>query len=58
MLVRQEDVAQGGQGHVGEYELSGYAVAAIDDIRSVIADNDLRGRRTRFPRPRPATRSE
>jgi hypothetical protein len=58
MLVRQEDVAQGGQGHVGEYKLPGYAVAAVDDIRSVIADNDLRGRRTRFPRSRPATRSE
>jgi hypothetical protein len=45
MLVRQEDVTQSGQGHVGEDELSRDAIAAIDDIRSVVADDHLGGRR-------------
>jgi hypothetical protein len=44
MLVSQEYVTQGGQGHVGECELSRDAIAAIDYVSRVIADDDL-GRR-------------
>jgi hypothetical protein len=55
MLVRQEDVTQVGQWNVGKYELSRNAVAAIDDIRAVVADDDLGGCRVRLPWSRPAT---
>jgi hypothetical protein len=58
MLVRQEDVTQSGQGHVGEDELSRDAVAAIDDIGCVVADDDLGGPRTRLPRSRSAAGPE
>ena len=55
MLVRQEDVPQCREGHVSKDELSRDAVAAIDDVRSAVADDDLGGRRTRLSWPRTAT---
>jgi hypothetical protein len=58
MVVRQENVTHCTKRDIGEHQLSCNAVAAIDDIRGVVADDDLRGRRTRLPWPRSAACSE
>jgi len=48
--VRHENVAQRGQWHIRHDELTSHAVAAVDDIRGVVPDDDLGRRRTRLPR--------
>ena len=58
MLVRDEDMTQGRQWYSCEDKLSGNAVAAIDDIRNVVTDDDLGRRGARFSRPRPASSAE
>ena len=50
MVVRHEDVAQRGQWHVRQDKLTSHAVAAVDDIRGVVPDDDLGRGRTRLPR--------
>jgi hypothetical protein len=41
MLVRDEDMTERCQRYSGERKLPRDAVAAIDDIRNIVADNDL-----------------
>jgi hypothetical protein len=58
MLVGDEDMTQGRQRYSCEDKLSRNAVAAIDDVRNVVTDDDLGRRGTRFSRPRPASSAE
>jgi hypothetical protein len=44
MMVRDEDVAERRQGDSCEDELASDTIAAIDDVRGPIADDDLRSR--------------
>ena len=46
MLMGQEDVPQRIEGHAGKGQLPGDAVAAVDDVRDAVDDDDLGGRRT------------
>jgi hypothetical protein len=58
VVVRQKDVAQRRQWHIGKHKLTGHAVAAVDHIRGVVSDNDLGRRRTRLARPWSTTSPE
>src|SRR4051812_7207835 len=58
MLMRHEQVAQRGQWHIRKDKLTGHAVAAVDDIRGVVADDDLRRCGTCLPRAWAATSPE
>lgn len=58
VVVRQEDVAQRRQWHIGENKLTSHTVAAVDHIRGVVFDNDLGRCRTRLARPWSTTRPE
>jgi hypothetical protein len=46
--MSQENVPHYRQRHIGKDELSCNAIAAIDDVGSVVCDDDLRGSRPRF----------
>jgi hypothetical protein len=41
MLVGEEDMPEGAQGNVGEDELTRDTVAAVDDVRDPVRDDDL-----------------
>lgn len=58
VLVGDEDMPESGERHVGEHELASDAVAAINDVRRPIRDDDLGRPRARLPRPRPSAGSE
>jgi hypothetical protein len=58
MLVRDEDMTEGRQRYSCEDKLSRNTVAAINDIRNAVTDDDLGRRGTRFSRPRPASSAE
>jgi hypothetical protein len=44
MVVRNEDVPERGQVDAGEDELPSHPIAAIDNVRGSIANDDLRSR--------------
>jgi len=49
--VRDEDVSNERQRHIGQHKLTRDAVAAVNHIRRVVGDDDLRRRGTDFSRP-------
>jgi hypothetical protein len=58
MLMRDEDVAKGGQRHPGEGQLTGHAIAAIDHVGGVVGDDHLRRRGAGLARTRTAARAQ
>ena len=58
MVMRDEDVTQRRERHSGQHQLTCNAVAAVDHVRGVVADDHLRRGRPRPLRPRSSCRSE
>lgn len=56
--MRNEDVTDDRQRYIGKHKLPRNAVAAVNHIRGVVRDDDLRRRGTDFSRPRTTARSE
>ena len=58
MLMRDEDVTKRGERHPCEGQLARHAIAAIDHIDDVVADDHLRGCGARHSRTRAASGPE
>jgi hypothetical protein len=56
--MRNKDVTDDRQRHIGKHKLPRDAVAAVNHIRGVVRDDDLRRRGTDFSRPRTTSRPE